>query len=255
MSRNPTNYIPRPDGDFSAWSNHYYDAVEAWWNEQGLAGDGLDALKNALLAWNAAYPAHVAAQQQAEGARAAKDDARRALEREIRPITNFVQTYPTTTDAERAEIGITVRDTARTAAPTPTTAPRVSVVPGGRLRHELRLADETTPTRRAKPEGVVGAEVWVKLLEQGTRHQASGTSPSEEGADLSGLVPSAQSLVPSSLGDPLTFSYLTMSTRSTVRTTFDTDAGGKTAVYMLRWVNTRGEKGPWSDIASATVAA
>ncbi len=27
------------------------------------------------------------------------------------------------------------------------------------------------------------------------------------------------------------------------------------AVYMLRWVNTRGEKGPWSDICSATVTA
>ncbi len=32
--------------------------------------------------------------------------------------------------------------------------------------------------------------------------------------------------------------------------------GGKTAVYMLRWVNTRGEeKGPWSEVTTATVAA
>ena len=30
---------------------------------------------------------------------------------------------------------------------------------------------------------------------------------------------------------------------------------GGAAVYMLRWVNTRGEKGPWSEICSATVAA
>ena len=28
---------------------------------------------------------------------------------------------------------------------------------------------------------------------------------------------------------------------------------GKKAHYMLRWVNTRGEKGPWTDTASATV--
>jgi len=26
-------------------------------------------------------------------------------------------------------------------------------------------------------------------------------------------------------------------------------------VYMARWINTRGEKGPWSEIATATVAA
>ncbi|MDR2362267.1 MAG: hypothetical protein LBD91_06005 [Prevotellaceae bacterium] len=28
---------------------------------------------------------------------------------------------------------------------------------------------------------------------------------------------------------------------------------GKTVYFALRWENTRGEKGPWSDIMSATV--
>ena len=33
------------------------------------------------------------------------------------------------------------------------------------------------------------------------------------------------------------------------------DAGnaGKTACYALRWENTRGETGPWSDVVSATI--
>ena len=31
--------------------------------------------------------------------------------------------------------------------------------------------------------------------------------------------------------------------------------GGKTAHYMLRWESTRGEPGPWSDTASATIGA
>jgi hypothetical protein len=30
---------------------------------------------------------------------------------------------------------------------------------------------------------------------------------------------------------------------------------GKTASYMLRWVNTRDEKGPWSQTVSATITA
>jgi hypothetical protein len=30
---------------------------------------------------------------------------------------------------------------------------------------------------------------------------------------------------------------------------------GGAAVSMARWVNTRGEKGPWSDVTAATVAA
>jgi hypothetical protein len=31
--------------------------------------------------------------------------------------------------------------------------------------------------------------------------------------------------------------------------------GGKTAHYMLRWLSTRGEAGPWSETASATIGA
>jgi hypothetical protein len=227
MARGTSNYIPRPDGDFTAWAQHYYDAVEKWYSVQGFDKELLAALKKALDTWQSLYPAHVTAQQRAEGARQAKDQARAELEREIRPVTNFVQGYPKTTDADRAEIGITVRDTSKTPSPTPTTRPLVSVEGGSRLTHELRLVDEGSPTRRGKPEGVAGAEVWVKLIDAG---QPAPT-------------------------DPSVLSFLTMTTRPTLRTDFRAADGGKTAVYMLRWVNTRGEKGPWSDVTTATVAA
>ena len=227
MARGGSNYIPRPDGDFSAWAQHYYDAVSKFYEEQGFDQELLKPLKKALDTWNAQYPAHVTAQQRAEAARQAKDAARAALEKEVRPVTNFVQGYPKTTDADRAEIGITVRDTSKTPSPTPTTRPLVSVDPAARLTHELRLVDEGSPTRRGKPEGVAGAEVWVKLIDAG---QPAPT-------------------------DPNALSFLTMTTRPTLRTDFRAADGGKTAVYMLRWVNTRGEKGPWSDVTTATVAA
>ncbi len=31
--------------------------------------------------------------------------------------------------------------------------------------------------------------------------------------------------------------------------------GDKTAQYMLRWIATTGERGPWSETASATIGA
>ncbi len=227
MARGTSNYIPRPDGNFAAWANHYYAAVEKWWSVNGFDESELKPLKEALSAWVVAFAAHVKAQAAAEGARQAKDAARAALEKEVRPVTNFVQGYPKTTDADRAEIGITVRDTSKTPSPTPTTRPLVSVEGGSRLTHELRLVDEGSPTRRGKPEGVAGAEVWVKLIDAG---QPAPT-------------------------DPSVLSFLTMTTRPMLRTDFRAADGGKTAVYMLRWVNTRGEKGPWSDVTTATVAA
>lgn len=36
---------------------------------------------------------------------------------------------------------------------------------------------------------------------------------------------------------------------------FDGADGGENAHYVLRWVNPTGEKGPWSETATATIGA
>ena len=227
MARSGEHYMPRPDGNFSAWANHYYEAVKKFYEEQSFDPDLLTPLQKALATWNAQYPAHVRAQAAAEAARQAKDAARAALEKEVRPVTNFVQGYPKTTNADRAEMGITVRDTSPTPAPAPSSRPLALVESGQRLTHQLRLVDESTPTRRARPAGVLGAEVWVKLVE------ADQPAPT----------------------DPAALTFLTMTTKPSFRAEFKAGEGGKTAVSMARWVNTRGEKGPWSEVTMATVAA
>jgi hypothetical protein len=219
--------FPRPDADFAAYMNNYYEAVKKWWETQGLDENDLKPLEEALAAWNTGFAAHVALQAEAEGGRQNKDAARRTLEAAARPVTSFIQGYPKTTDADRATIGITVRDASGTPTPTPTTRPQALVRAGGRLTHTLRLTDESTPTRRARPKGVLGAEVWVKLVEPGE------PAPT----------------------DPAALSFLTMATKPTIRADFRAGDGGKTAVYMVRWVNTQGEKGPWSEVTTATVAA
>ncbi|NOS99123.1 MAG: hypothetical protein HOP29_00670 [Phycisphaerales bacterium] len=48
---------------------------------------------------------------------------------------------------------------------------------------------------------------------------------------------------------------VTLDTRTPCVLDFDGPDGGKNAHYLLRWVNTRGEKGPWSETATATVGA
>jgi len=191
--------FPRPDSHFAAYMNNYYAAVEKFWSVQGFSESEVKPLKDALSAWSAAFPAHVAAQNAAEAARQSKDAARRTLEAEARPVTSFIQGFPKTTDADRATIGITVRDSSGT----------------------------PTPTRRARPKGVLGAEVWLTLIDAG---QPAPT-------------------------DPSALAFLTMATKPSIRVDFRSGDGGKIAVYMARSINTRGERGPWSEIAMATVAA
>jgi hypothetical protein len=73
---------------------------------------------------------------------------------------------------------------------------------------------------------VLGAEVWVKLVD------ADSPAPT----------------------DPAALTFLTMTTKPRLRADFHAGYSGKTAVYMLRWVNTQGEKGSWSEVTTATVA-
>lgn len=222
-----TNYIPRPDGDFDSWALQFRDSVEPFWKGNGLSEELFDTMKTAVEAWQAAYPDYIQARAAAEAATQSKRAARAALEAAVRPMVNILQSFPQTTDADRANFGITVRGDARTPAPTPASAPALVVEPAGRLTHELRLTDSATPTRRGKPRGTTGAEVWVALAAPG---QPTPT-------------------------DPALFRFHSLSTKPTARNSFTPADGGKTAAYMARWVSTRGEVGPWSEVATGTVAA
>jgi len=107
-------------------------------------------------------------------------------------------------DDEKASLGITV---ARQLGPIGQAAmwPLALVQSGQRLTHTLRLSaaprskpDESTPTRRARLAGVLGAEVWVKLVD------ADEPAPT----NLAALV------------------FLTMTTKPTFRAEFKPGAGG-----------------------------
>lgn len=230
----PEQRIPRADGDFAAYANHYYAAVEKFWSVQGLDESDLKPLKEALSAWNAAYPKHVAAQNAAEAARQSKDAAKRELERQIRPVSAFVQSYPKTTDADRAAIGISVRDTGGTPVPAPTSRPLLLVESGSRLTHRLRIFDESASphaarggTRKARPRGTLGAEVYLAVV-----------APLEQ--------PPA---------DFNNYKFVRTVTRGSAEVTFEPPQGGSRAAYLVRWVSATGEPGPWGETVTATVAA
>ena len=201
------DYIPSPDGDFDAWQNNFITYASA-----NAAALGLDPLID--------IPPLTAAQ----AARQAKDAARGGLEGVIRPLVARLQASPEVDDAERQALGITVRDTIPTDVEVPKTRPVVSVDTSQRLQHTIGFADEATPTRKAKPAGVRGAQVWVKIGD------------------------------PASV-DPNEMTFLATDTRTPYVAAFDGADANKVAHYMLRWENTRGETGPWSETASATIGA
>lgn len=55
--------------------------------------------------------------------------------------------------------------------------------------------------------------------------------------------------------NPDSLAFLTIIPRPSSRAEYAKAAGEITAVYMDRWVNTRDEIEPWSDLTNTTVAA
>jgi len=100
----------------------------------------------------------------------------------------------------------------------------VSIDSSRRMQHTVSFVDEATPRRRAEPAGVRGAQIWVKIGD------------------------------PAPV-DPSELTFLGTNTRTPYLATFDGADANKVAHYMLRWESTRGEPGPWSQTASATIGA
>jgi hypothetical protein len=222
-----TEFVPRPDADFNAWQANFAQQAADFLINNLISDDLAIRLLTAQVAWNNAYPKHIAAQAAAQAATETKAEARAAFEKVAREAARAIQCYPATTDSDRATMGITVAKTGRTPTSTPTTKPIARVDLAQRLKHTLRFSDETTPTRRARPAGAIGAEIRLTLVNPG---QPTPTNP-----------------------DAL--HYLTLATDGEAEAVFKSEDGGKTAVYMLRWVAPGGVVGPWSDVVTGTVAA
>jgi len=222
------DYIPGSDTEFQAWVANFAAYAGGHLAELGIDLTDIAPIGAGRTDFETKMADNFTAQQVAQSARQAKDGSRDTLESAVRQLVRQLQASTDVDDTERAALGITVCDTTRTTATGGIdTRPIGAVDTSQRLRHEIRFSDEATPTKRAKPAGIMGCEIWVKVAAVGE--------------------------VPPASADEL--SFLSMDTASPYVVEYDGKDGGKTAHYMLRWVKSSGEKGPWSETISATITA
>lgn len=218
------DYLPRTDAALAAWTQNFVDVVNANLAAYGVTALEVQPIENSLTIFEGALQSQLAAIADAQSKTQLKDDQRAILEGQIRPLVRKIQAHPTVGDPMRAAAGITVPDTDPTPVGPPTTAPKGTVDTSQRLRHTIHFTDVTTPNSKAKPAGVRGVEIWVKIGEP------LPTDPSE-------------------------LSFITLDSRTPHVIDFDGEDGGKMATYWLRWVSTRGEPGPWGQFVCATITA
>jgi hypothetical protein len=217
------DYLPGPDADYQAWVTNFVTYANANLAALGLVAADMTPVTTNQTLFNTNFAGHIAAKNAAQAAKQSKDESRSGLTAAIRPLVRRLQASSVVSDAEKASLGITVAQEPGPIGP-PTTAPICSIQCGARLQHTLNFVDETTPTRKAKPAGVLGVEIWNHV----------GVAPPAGEGDLR---------------------FVAVDTNAPYVLNFPSADGGKTAYYWLRWVSPTGERGPWGEQSQATIAA
>jgi hypothetical protein len=216
--------IPQPDEDFDNLMNLFVPYAAGHAVALGIPAGMATGLTGALDLWNDAFPAHKTAQTAAQTATTIKNTTRSDLTARARPAIQIIQNNPAVSDDVRVEMGLPILDKTPTRPAVPTTRPVAIVDTRQRLQHVISWRDETTVKGKAKPPGVRGAQIW---------HFVGPTPP----------------------GDPGEFEFVALDTATPYLLEYEAADAGKLASYLLRWENTRGEFGPWSETVSATIPA
>lgn len=163
----PAAYIPATDAAFNDWQNNFADLLTADPTAYGEDAPTAAAVQAVTDDWNAAYALVVDPGTRTPSAVAAKDAARVAAEGTTRPVANRINANDAVTNAQRSDLGLTIRKTTRTPIPQPITAPNLALISAIPSQHKLSIRDTSTPTSKAKPFGVVASRLYAALSTDG----------------------------------------------------------------------------------------
>lgn len=224
---NKKDYIPTRDEDLSTFAQNFSALITATPAVFSLLPADATALAALVTEFTEALETALNPSTRTPVAVAAKDTARVVLVADIRSLAKRIQSAPNVTPAQKTSLGLTVQDHVRTPVPPPATKPVVNVVTNGGRRQTIRLVDETTPLKRARPVGVAGAEVYSYV-------QTSAEAPP---ADLEA------------------WRFEGLATRSEFEIGYNSADVGKTAHIRALWYNAKGQSGPESDEVIVPIAA
>jgi len=221
------NFLTYRDPELDAWARNFDTKINLTPSAYGLSVAQCGAFHGLAQDFTARLTTATDPSTRTKSAIQSKDLSRAALKANARALAKIVNAFPGTTNAQRADLGLTIRDTTPSPVPPPATQPVVSIEGTGGGQCALRLADETAPTRKAKPSGVSAAVVFGKI---GPATDPAPTTPDDA-------------------------KFLAVATRTATRIDLPAGSAGKTLWVLAQWMNERGQLGPVSVVTSAVIAA
>lgn len=214
--------LPKKDTDFNVSQEIISVTVNERRADWMLDGEWIDnQLMPKKMKWEAAWAAYQNPATRTPLITATKQGARKDYEKELRIIVRNLEHNTRVTDEERRSLGITVPATTKTPVPPPATYPEFSVDTSVIRRLTIHFRDQGSE-KRAKPKGIHGAEIRWAIRD----------TPPEGVADLI---------------------HSSFDTRTPFTLEFEEKQRGKNVWFCLRWENTKGEKGPWSEMTGAII--
>ena len=217
------DYIPGGDNDFDVLQEKVYMESSVNAAKWLIPDKAITAFNPQRQRWNDAIAAYRDPAKHTPAVVREKNDARKDY---VAALRTFIQGQlmhnPLVTDADRLEMGLPVYDRKPTPAPVPETRPEIEVDFSQFARHILHVRDSKSKSA-GRPAHVAGFEIWRRI-----------------GGDTEPVITEMQ-LVEQAVHSPHALEYAF-------------EERGKRVWYIMRWVNTRGEKGPWSEIVSVIIA-
>lgn len=215
-------YIPRADGALREWLDNFAAVIacEPW--AVGLTPADAQALLALAKRYAAAYVRATSPGTRGLVTVAEKNAVRRQVWDVVRPLSMRIKHNRGVDPSRKVELGIYPPDQGQSPIPKPRTAPQLEVIEVGRGYHRLRFRNPASPTRFAKPYGVVSMQLLMAVQKKPARSHREAQR-------------------------------LHNATRHVFVVKFSDDEIRKTATYFARWVTRRGKTGPWSRALPMTI--
>jgi hypothetical protein len=214
--------IPDSDPEFDIWQENLVATVDSSGTGWSIPATAVTALKSKQTVWNAAYAKASILKTRSSADVQDKNDARTDYEKNLRSfISEYLAYNSKITNGDRDRLQIKVHSSQRTPVSVPVTHPVGEINISSNQRHIINYVDSDT-NAKGKPAGVHGCEIWKKV---------GGDTPVDDSE----------------------YTYLATVTSSPYIASYGISDISKRVYYRFRWVNTRGETGPWSTPISAIV--
>ena len=211
--------FPSAEGELHIYFQYNVAYLIANATRLNIATDRQNALTQLLNDWVAIYPKSTNRDLRTKTITINKNKIREDLMKAMRNIFNDIP-ETTFTEEDRVTFNLPKKKGYRSAPPIPTTVPVVRININNRLQHHISFFNEGAS--KAKPYLVRGCQIWYKI----------------------GLPPI----------DVTEMSYMITAPRASHSHDFNGQHAGKMVYYWLRWENTAGQTGPWSNQVMATIA-